>query len=320
VGPLDLAVANLTSAPVLAFAVGVLATVLRADIRLPDPVYQAISMYLLLGIGIKGGVGLREASLEEVALPALATIALGLTIPVVAFALLRVLTRLGPIDRAALAAHYGSTSLVTFTAALLFLEASGEPVEGFAATLLALLEVPGIVVALLLARRYRSDGDRWGEALREVVTGRSIVLLVGGLVIGLGTGDAGYAKVEPFFGAIFSGVLTLFLLEMGVVAGRRLGDVRHAGPGLVVFAVGFPLLTGSVGVLAGHATGLSVGGAAILGVLAASASYIAAPAAVRLALPEANPGVYLGSSLGVTFPFNLVAGIPLLAALSQALG
>jgi hypothetical protein len=320
VGTLDLAVANLTSAPVLAFAVGVLATLLRADIRLPDPVYQAISMYLLLGIGIKGGVGLREATLGEVALPALATILLGLTIPVVAFGLLRVLTRLGPIDRAAVAAHYGSTSLVTFTAALLFLEASGEPVEGFAATLLALLEVPGIVVALLLARRHRSDATGWGEALREVVTGRSIVLLVGGLVIGLGTGQAGYVKVEPFFGAIFSGVLTLFLLEMGVVAGRRLGDVRHAGAGLVVFAIGFPLLTGSIGVLAGHATGLSVGGAAILGVLAASASYIAAPAAVRLALPEANPGVYLGSSLGVTFPFNLVAGIPLLAALSQALG
>jgi hypothetical protein len=319
VGALDLAVANLTSAPVLAFAVGVLATLLRADIRLPDPVYQAISMYLLLGIGIKGGVGLREASLGAVALPALATLLLGLTVPVVAFGLLRLLTRLGPIDRAAVAAHYGSTSLVTFTAALLFVEAAGEPVEGFMATLLALLEVPGIVVALMIASRYR-DSVGWGEALREVLTGRSIVLLIAGLLIGVGTGAAGYEKVEPFFGAIFSGVLTLFLLEMGVVAGRRIGDVRRAGVGLVVFAVVMPLLGGVAGVLAGQATGLSVGGAAVLGVLVASASYIAAPAAVRLALPEANPGVYLGASLGVTFPFNLVVGIPLLTALSQTLG
>jgi hypothetical protein len=320
VGALDLAVANLTSAPVLAFAVGVLATLLRADIRLPDPVYQAISMYLLLGIGIKGGVGLREASLGAVALPALATLLLGLTVPVVAFGLLRLLTRLGPIDRAAVAAHYGSTSLVTFTAALLFVEAAGEQVEGFMATLLALLEVPGIVVALMIASRYRHDSVGWGEALREVLTGRSIVLLVAGLVIGVGTGAAGYTKVEPFFGAIFSGVLTLFLLEMGVVAGRRIGDVRRAGVGLVVFAVLMPVLGGVAGVLAGQATGLSVGGAAVLGVLVASASYIAAPAAVRLALPEANPGVYLGASLGVTFPFNLVVGIPLLTALSQTLG
>lgn len=319
-GPLELAAANLTSAPVLAFAIGVLAAALRADIRLPDPVYQAISMYLLLGIGLKGGVGLREAALGEVVLPALATIVLGVVTPVVAFWLLRALTRLGPVDRAAVAAHYGSTSLVTFTAALLFLESSGEFVEGFAATLLALLEVPGIVVALLLARRYRSSEAGWGEALREVVTGRSIVLLVAGLVIGVGTGASGYASVEPFFGGIFSGVLTLFLLEMGVVAGRRLRDVRQAGLGLVAFGVLMPVLSGSVGVLTGQAVGLSVGGAAVLGVLVASASYIAAPAAVRLALPEANPGVYLGASLGVTFPFNLVAGIPLLVALSQALG
>ena len=319
-GPLELAAANLTSAPVLAFAIGVLATALRADIRLPDPVYQAISMYLLLGIGIKGGVGLAEAELGDIVLPAVATVVLGIVTPVVAFWLLRALTRLGPVDRAAVAAHYGSTSLVTFTAALLFLESSGEFVEGFAATLLALLEVPGIVVALLLARRYRSSEAGWGEALREVVTGRSIVLLVAGLVIGVGTGASGYASVEPFFGGIFSGVLTLFLLEMGVVAGRRLRDVRQAGLGLVAFGVLMPVLSGSVGVLTGQAVGLSVGGAAVLGVLVASASYIAAPAAVRLALPEANPGVYLGASLGVTFPFNLVAGIPLLAALSQALG
>jgi hypothetical protein len=237
-----------------------------------------------------------------------------------AFYLLRPMTRLGPIDRAAVAAHYGSTSLVTFTAALVFIEGSGEAVEGFAATLLALLEVPGIIVALLIARRFQGSTTGWGEAVREVVTGRSIVLLVAGLIIGYGTGAAGYASVEPFFGGIFSGVLTLFLLEMGVLAGRRLGDVRQAGIGLVAFGILMPVLTGTIGVLTGSLVGLSVGGAAILGVIVASASYIAAPAAVRLAIPEANPGVYLGASLGITFPFNLIAGIPLLTALSQAIG
>lgn len=317
---LDLAVANLTSPPVLAFVVGVLAAAIRADIRLPDAVYQGISLYLLLGIGIKGGVGLREAELTAIVPAVGATLLLGVSVPLVAVGLLRVLTPLGPIDRAAVAAHYGSTSLVTFTAGLVFLEASGLPVEGFAATLLAVLEVPGIVVALLLARRYLSDTDGWGHALREVVTGRSIVLLVAGLLIGAGTGAAGYAAVEPFFGGIFVGVLTLFLLEMGVVAGRRLPDVVRVGPGLVAFAIGMPILAASAGVVLGLAVGLSVGGAAILGVLAGSASYIAAPAAVRLALPEANPGIYLGASLGVTFPFNLAVGIPLYTWIAQTLG
>jgi hypothetical protein len=321
VDPLQLALTNLTSAPVLAFAVGVLATAVRADVRLPDAIYQGISIYLLLGIGLKGGVGLRDAALGDVVGPALATLVLGVVTPLMAFALLRPLTRLGPIDRAAVAAHYVSTSLVTFTAALVFVESSGLTVEGFAATLLALLEVPGIIVALMIARRYQDSTTGWGVAMREVVTGRSIMLLTAGLVIGYGTGAAGFTAVEPFFaGGVFNGILTLFLLEMGVLAGRRLSDVRKAGLGLVVFGVVMPVLAGSLGVLSGSVVGLSVGGAAILGVLVASASYIAAPAAVRLAIPEANPGVYLGASLGITFPFNLIAGIPLLTALSQAVG
>lgn len=315
---LELALVNLTSPPVLAFVLGLIAVAVRTDLRLPDAVYQATSMYLLLAIGIKGGVALRESSAADIALPLVATVVLGVLIPVAAFAFLRVLTPLGRIDRGAMAAHYGSTSLVTFTAALVFLEASQIAFEGYVATLLTVLEIPGIIVGLLLARGLRGGG--LGETLREVVLGRSVLLLVGGLVIGFLTGPLGYERVEPFFGDLFTGVLTLFLLELGMLTGRQISALRGAGPGLVVFAIGFPLLAGFAGVVGGTLAGMEVGGAMILGVLCASASYIAAPAAVRLALPEAKPSITLASSLGMTFPFNLIVGIPLYLLMAEAVG
>lgn len=315
---LELALLNLTSPPVLAFVLGLIAVAVKTDLRLPDAVYQATSMYLLLAIGIKGGVALREASPAEIALPLVATVVLGVLIPIAAFGVLRILTPLGRVDRGAMAAHYGSTSLVTFTAALVFLEASAISFEGYVATLLTVLEIPGIIVGLLIARGLRGGG--LGETLREVVLGRSVLLLVGGLAIGFLTGPVGYVRVEPFFGDLFTGVLTLFLLELGMLTGRQLSAVRQAGPGLVVFAVVFPLFAGLAGVLGGTLAGMEVGGAMILGVLCASASYIAAPAAVRLALPEARPSITLASSLGMTFPFNLILGIPLYLLMAQSVG
>jgi len=315
---LELALVNLTSPPVLAFVLGLVAVALRTDLRLPDAVYQATSMYLLLAIGIKGGVALREASPGEIAWPLVATLVLGIVIPIAAFGVLRVLTPLGRIDRGALAAHYGSTSLVTFTAAIVFLEASSIAFEGYVATLLTVLEIPGIVVGLLLARGLRGGG--MGETLREVVFGRSVLLLVGGLAIGFLTGPVGYVRVEPFFGDLFAGVLTLFLLELGMLTGRQLSAVRQAGPGLVVFAIGFPLIAGAAGVVGGTLAGMGVGGAMVLGVLCASASYIAAPAAVRLALPEAKPSITLASSLGMPFPFNLIIGIPVYLLMAEVMG
>lgn len=306
-----LATANIVSPPVLAFVLGLLAVAIKSDLRLPEAFYQAISIYLLLGIGIKGGVALRNADLGELWLPLVATLILGVATPVGAYALSGVVTKLDAINRGALAAHYGSTSLVTFTAALVFIESSGQFAEGYLVTLLAVLEVPGIIVGLMLASRGRSEAVAWKDSLREVLSGRSIVLLVGGLAIGAIGGSIGFASIEPFFGGLFTGVLTLFLLELGIVAGRRLPDVKKAGVGVVVFALGFPILAGAAGVIAGLLSGLSVGGSALLGVLSASSSYIAAPTAVRLALPEASPGIYLTASLGITFPFNLIAGIPL---------
>jgi hypothetical protein len=316
---LEAALTNITSIPVLAFVLGLLAVAIKSDLRLPEALYQGLSIYLLLGIGIKGGVALSEANANEVALPILGTLLLGVTIPVLAFWVVGKLTKLDAINRGALAAHYGSTSLVTFSAALIFLDSQAVEYEGFVTTLLAILEIPGIVVGLMLASRGLGRGLNWGESLREILTSKSIVLLAGGLFLGLITGASGYQKVEPFFGGLFTGVLALFLLEMGIVAGRRLPDVKKAGAGLVVFSLGFPLLAGTLGVFVGEITGLSLGGSVVLGVLTASASYIAAPAAVRLALPEASPGVYLTASLGITFPFNLIFGIPIMFALGNLL-
>jgi len=316
---LSVAVQNLTSAPVLAFALGLLAAAVKTDLRLPEPIYQGISIYLLLGIGIKGGVALSNAEFAEVGMPILGTLLLGVTIPVLAFFMLKFMKKLSVVDRGALAAHYGSTSLVTFTAAIIFYESISISVEGYLTTLLAILEIPGIIVGLMLASRGLRREVSWGESLREILTGRSIFLLAGGLAIGFLTKSTGFARIEDFFVVLFPGVLTLFLLELGIVAGRRLSDLKSAGFGLVIFGIGFPLLAGALGVLTGHLTGLSLGGAATLGVLSASASYIAAPAAVRLALPEASPGIYLTASLGITFPFNLTLGIPIMLELSRFL-
>lgn len=313
---------NLVSVPVLAFLLGLISVALKADLRLPDAVYQATSMYLLFAIGLKGGVALRAADPAEVLAPIGVSLILGVLIPLIAFSVLRYMTKLNPVDRGAMAAHYGSTSLVTFTAAIVFLESLDIVFEGFMPTLLTVLEIPGIIVGLLLAGRYLSRGESGSQQagwIREIVFGKSILLLGGGLVIGFLTGTQGYERVEPFFGSLFTGVLALFLLELGVLAGRRIGSVREAGIGLIAFAIVFPLFTGTMGIIGGYIAGLSVGGAMILGVLCASASYIAAPAAVRLALPTANPGITLTTSLGITFPFNLILGIPIYLFIAQSL-
>jgi len=324
VDALELLRLNLLSPMVLAFALGVLATLARSDLRFPDALYAALSIYLLLAIGLKGGVALSTTPLVQLWLPALVTVAVGAATPLWCYALLRGAGRLSIPDAAAVAAHYGSVSVVTFIACQAFLDRAGVPYEGFMTTLVALLEVPAILVALVLARsalarRGASGTIAWRPLLGEVLAGRSIVLLAGGLVIGAAAGPAGMARVEPFFVTPFEGVLTLFLLEMGLVTGRRLGELRGIGPFLLGFGVVMPVLHGLLGVALGPLVGLSLGGTTVLAVLFASASYIAATAAVRLGLPEANPSLYLTASLAITFPFNLVIGIPLYARAAQTL-
>ena len=301
--------ANLLSPLVLAFVLGAAATLVRSDLRLPEPLYQSLAIYLLLAIGLKGGVALSQTPADVFARPALATLGLGLVTPLFAFAALRRLGGMDAANAAALAAHYGSVSAVTFIAAQDFVAAAGTAGEAFMPALVAILEVPAILVALMLVQ-----GGAWQVALREVLSGRSIVLLLGGLLIGYAIGPAGFAPVEPFFVGGFKGALTLFLLEMGLVAARRLRDLRQVGFTLLGFGLLAPLAHGALGVYLGWLAGLSTGGCAVLGAMAASASYIAAPAAVRLALPQANPAYYLTASLGITFPFNLTLGIPLYLA------
>jgi hypothetical protein len=319
VDALDLLRLNLLSPVVLAFALGVIATLVRSDLKFPEELYIALSIYLLLAIGLRGGAELAETSLSAVWKPAAATIVLGMSIPLWSFAILRKIGGFDVANAAALAAHYGSVSAVTFIASLTFLQRLGIPFEEFMPTLVALLEIPAIVVALVLARSRLGKATSWGKVFHEILAGRSVLLLLGGLVIGFLCGRPGMSKVAAFFVDPFQGALTLFLLEMGMVAARRLRDLRQVGWFLVGFAVLMPVLHAALGVWLGTLSGLSLGGSMVLGVLAASASYIAAPAAVRIALPEANPSYYLTASLAITFPFNLTVGIPLYYALARIL-
>jgi hypothetical protein len=316
VDTLELLRTNLLSPTVLAFALGITATLVKSDLKIPDALYTTLSIYLLLAIGLKGGAALATTPISLVWKPALATLALGVLTPLLSYVTLRRLGRFDVVNAAAVAAHYGSVSAVTFIAATTFMQAAQEPIEGFLPTLVAILEVPAIVIALLIARRSLGGGSL-GEAVREIFSGKSILLLLGGSIMGLLSGPEGLKQVAPVFVEPFRGVLVLFLLELGMVAAKRLRDLRKVGSFLLGFAIVMPIVQGSLGVWLGSLAGMSVGGAMVLGTMAASASYIAAPAAVRIALPQANPSYYLTASLGITFPFNLTLGIPLYYALSR---
>jgi len=294
------------------FLLGLIGGLAKSDLDIPDQINNAISIYLLLAIGLKGGIQLHGADLDPVLLPALGTLALGLFIPVVAYAVLRRFGKFSGIDSAAIAAHYGSTSVITFAVALNTLGRQGITHEPFMVVLLVILEIPAIIVGLMLARlTHASNNVHWSETLREVVLGKSVLLLVGGFLVGWINGTERMADINRFFLDAFKGVLALFMVGMGVAAARRLGELKQAGPFLAGFAILMPLFASVLGIAMGQLCGLSYGGCVLLGVLAASASYIAATAAVRVALPEANPGYYLVASLGITFPFNVLVGIPL---------
>ena len=318
---------NLLSPLVLAFALGVFAKIFKSELSLPKDLYASLSIYLLLALGLKGGVELSQTTFLEIVWPAMATLLLGCLTPVSAYLLMRKIGRFTQIDAAALAAHYGSVSAVTFIASNQFVTSLGHQAEGFMPTLVTMLESPGILIALAIGAIKREKLLAFSEVSREVksrsqllheiFTSRSMILLVGGLVIGFLAGLKAYEPVKPFFESGFKGALVLFLLEMGIVAGSRLRDLKKVGGRLISLGIFVPILHGSVGVLLGTLAGLSTGGATVLGAMAGSASYIAAPPAVRMTLPEANPTFYLTASLAITFPFNLIAGIPLYYSLSS---
>jgi len=314
---LDVLASNLLSPVILAFALGVIASLVRSDLRLPGALYNGLSIYLLLAIGLKGGVELSKTPVAVFIGPAALTLFLGLVTPIIAYNVLRRLGRIDRVNSAAIAAHYGSVSAVTFIVAITFGEMTGRPPEGFMPALVAILEVPAIVVALMIAFMRSDRAGSWKDGLHEVLSGRSVVLLVGGLIIGTLAGPEGFEPVAPFFQSGFQGALVLFLMEMGIVAARRLRDLKDVGFFLVAFGIVLPIFHGLLAVWLAQFVGLSVSGAAVLAAMVSSASYIAAPAAVRIALPEANPTFYLTSSLGITFPFNVTLGIPLYYAMAE---
>lgn len=307
---------NLLDPLFLFFVVGFAAGVLRSDLKLPDAVYQLLSTYLLLAIGLKGGVQLAQVAAGEIVLPALATLGLGLTVPVAVFWVVRRVGKLGSADAASLAAHYGSASAVTFAAGLEMVRRAQMPHEGFLPVLLVLLEIPAILVAIFLHRagskaaEGKVRGEGYGAIVHEILLNRSVFLLLAGMAVGFLSGPERFQPFELLFVSAFKPILAFFILEMGLVAAQRMPEIKKAGVFLVLFGIVCPLVVGAFGGWLGLMSGLSPGGAVMLATIAASASYIAAPAAIRVAIPEANTGLSIAAALGVTFPFNLALGIP----------
>ena len=311
---------TLTSPVILFFVLGIFAALVRSDLAIPEPFAKAMSIYLMTAIGLKGGIEVAESGITaDLTAAALTGLSLSLMIPFMAYALLTRIGRLGRIDAAAVAAHYGSVSVVTFVTAKEILIGQGLYPAGYMVAVLALMETPAIICGLWLARRGQTSSSS-GGVMHEVFANASVILLVGAFVIGMVAGKDGFEPVRPLFDTGFRGVLCLFLLDMGLIAARRLIQSKKLNARLVSLAIFMPIINGSLGVVAGTIIGMDVASAAMLGILTASASYIAVPAAMRMALPEADPGIYLSMSLGITFPFNIIFGITLFTQLAKSIG
>lgn len=329
---------NLLIPAVLFFALGFLARVVHSDLRFPPDLAKALSIYLLIAIGIHGGYELGKADLVVAVSSVIWALVLGFGLPLIGYALLTLPKRLDALNAAAIAAHYGSVSAGTFLTAIAYLETAEIPYETYPVIMLAIMESPAIIVGLVLAAWSRrrlglvnpnaddtNEGDANSGSLREIVkdafTNGSVMLLIGSMVIGAISQPKAVEALKPFVEEIFMGVLALFLLEMGMEAGRRIDEFKRVGLFLVGFGIVMPLIGATIGVVIGHSfLGFGVGGTLLVAVLAASASYIAVPPAMRLAVPEANPSLYLTLSLGVTFPFNIVVGIPLYHRMAELWG
>ncbi|MFN7174473.1 MAG: sodium-dependent bicarbonate transport family permease [Thermaurantiacus tibetensis] len=320
---------TLLSPVILFFVLGALAAFARSDLEIPDQVAKGMSLYLMASIGLKGGIEVSAAGFDPQMLTAgLAGTALSFGLPFIGFALLRSIGQLSALDAGAVAAHYGSVSVVTFVTGAAVLDANGDRAAGWMVAVLALMETPAIIAGLMLARgslaglgRTRNiEGFGDHSIWREVLLNGPVVLLVGAFLIGIIAGKDGYAPVSLFFTDMFRGVLCLFLLSMGLLAARRLREARNLTSRLAALAILLPLLNAGIGLGVAAAIGLSGGTAAAFIILCASASYIAAPAAMSLALPKADAGLYLAMSLAITFPFNIIVGIPLYMRMAALLG
>ncbi len=312
----ELLYSNLLSPVVLAFVLGLCARLVRSDLEIPNQIQTYLSIFLLLAIGLKGGIELRAQPVNQLVVLLIVTILAGVVTTFSAYFAARAFLRDDRMSAGALAAHYGSVSAVTFIAAQQFTERTGTPAEGVLVALVVALEIPAILLGLALAK---GNGGVDGRVLREVLSGRTAVLLVGGLAIGAIAGKKGVAAVEDMYFHLFQGTLMLFMLDMGLVAASQLRQLKRGALRLIAFGTVVPLVHGVLGVLLGYGFGLSSSGSTVFGAMVASASYIAAPASVRAALPEADAGRCITAALGITFPFNLAIGIPLYASLARML-
>ena len=317
---LSLASGNLLQPAVLFFALGLLAGFGKSDLAIPEGVVKTMALYLMLCIGFRGGVEAAKAGFSTgFGASAGVAVALSLSLPVLAFLALGLFGRLDRKTRAATASHYGSVSAVTFAAAGEFLHLQGITYAGYMAAVVALMETPAIISGLLLAgpRSRASEKGALGDVIREVFLNGTVVLLLGAFAIGTLTGEKGLKKIDLFVNPLFQGILCLFLLEMGLVASRRLMEKNNLSLPVAAFGLGMPLVSAVIALVLCRLVGVPAENQALMAILAASASYIAVPAAMQLALPEADAGVYLPLSLGVTFPFNIMVGIPLYTFLSR---
>jgi hypothetical protein len=316
----SLILSNFLNPPVLFFFLGMLAIFAKSDLEIPPPVPKLLSLYLLFAIGFKGGVELVKSGIsQEVVLTMLAAVVMACVVPLYTFFILKI--KLDPYNAAAIAATYGSISAVTFITASSFLQQLNIDFDGYMVAALALMESPAIIVGLILVNFFTRDQGtedadseqsfRWSEVLREAFLNGSVFLLVGSLIIGVLTGERGWQVLSPFTQDLFYGILTFFLLDMGLVAAKRIKDLEKTGFFLIAFAILIPIFNAGVGLLIARAIAMPQGDALLFAVLCASASYIAVPAAMRLTVPEANPSFYISTALAVTFPFNIIFGIPL---------
>jgi hypothetical protein len=297
---------------VLFFVLGVLAGVMKSDLKIPEALYKSLSIFLLIAIGFKGGVSMAKYEIMEVLPIALSMVVLAALVPLTAYPILRKMGKFSQADAGAISAHYGSVSAVTFAVGIAFLEGIKETSEGYMVLIMALMEIPALVTGTILAKAGAGGKTEWKKLLHEILTGTSIFLMVGGVIVGYYAGMVKLVSpLDKMFMDLFMGVLALFLLEMGLLASARLQVIRKKGPFLIAFGILFPLTAGFFGAFLGASFGLSLGGTMILAVLYASCSYIAAPAAMRIAVPEADPAVSIGASLGITFPFNIFIGVPI---------
>lgn len=319
---------NLLTPSILFFGLGFLAQLIRSDLKLPPELIKSITIYLLLSVGIHGGIELSHVNFSSAVPSILTAILLGMFVPVIAYWIIHRLGKIDPLNAIAIATHYGSVSAGTFLTAIAFLEMSNVYFEKQPIIMLAIMESPAILVGLVLAahiRRHHAKDNplsntHKSDLFKEAFTNGSVILLIGGMIIGDIATEKSIKTILPFFDQLFMGVLSIFLLAMGMEAGKKISDFKYAGKFLLAFGLIMPILLGASGVFIGvHLLHFSVGGATLVGVLSASASYIAVPPAMRMAIPEANPSIYLTLALGVTFPFNVVIGIPLYYSIASHL-